>query len=690
MISKTNEAHQYTQMVWKASKQIGCAWSPASCGYSNAPPTFYLTCKYDPPGNDLGKFDGNVSCNNCENNTTNITPPTWNLLNSRTDIAPQIGILVGGLTQIRGSVSSVGWLDSLSPGAQSGVDDVCGFGKGYLVSPSEAVFFFSWPGSVDWNDMAQKIIDNWKSPSYSHNSIVNPNWRYVGCAWGNCGGGNYALLCWFSDKLQNKRDGNGGFDDADGITTKSTTPSITSRDNTTTISQACNPPDVSSYTDEQSIFILTLKIPIAWDRAKLGVEPAVLDWNPVLENAAKRASSDCQIDYSYGGQIVKTAIYTKSKDGGDDRNVNSPYNLTLHAIAYWRNWQEETAALHDARDDYMALTDSAVNSFGCAWSDLHACDKYILYCFFWNATCPNELSFTDNLPNLPNYPTSKRDLVQVATPAAPEDRPECSDSTGWKCLLEENFFSARVMNNVSDSHWSPNLAALAQADAETCSLHKTANSPAVEIGFMEKPVNDKDPNNTVTWHAIHAWQQPNYLNAQPDYANAINASMIYLGCGLAIGSDNTYVLNCVFSPSSNPPEALMKRTDTAITAQGPDFDLNNKTGDFFANLRQDQGLTDDSVVLEECSNLNKQTTGDARQCDNFTKKANEIWFNTSLRTISNKTSPWPEVVASAELRWYSSRFASTPEKPAAGTDYALIVDLNTKYYSCSSNICQLG
>ena len=44
----------FTQLVWKASKQIGCG---AACNsYNNC----FLTCNYYPPGNDLSYFANNV------------------------------------------------------------------------------------------------------------------------------------------------------------------------------------------------------------------------------------------------------------------------------------------------------------------------------------------------------------------------------------------------------------------------------------------------------------------------------------------------------------------------------------------------------------------------------------------------------------------------------------------------------
>jgi len=56
------EASHYTQMVWKSTKQVGCA--VASCDLSVFTPNFwpakFYVCEYYPAGNVIGEFDQNV------------------------------------------------------------------------------------------------------------------------------------------------------------------------------------------------------------------------------------------------------------------------------------------------------------------------------------------------------------------------------------------------------------------------------------------------------------------------------------------------------------------------------------------------------------------------------------------------------------------------------------------------------
>ncbi|KAI9860325.1 MAG: hypothetical protein M1813_006214 [Trichoglossum hirsutum] len=50
-------AYHFTQLVWKSSKRIGCAWSVSKCPDKN----YYLYCEFDPMGNIAGQFVANVS-----------------------------------------------------------------------------------------------------------------------------------------------------------------------------------------------------------------------------------------------------------------------------------------------------------------------------------------------------------------------------------------------------------------------------------------------------------------------------------------------------------------------------------------------------------------------------------------------------------------------------------------------------
>ncbi|KAG5922032.1 hypothetical protein E4U42_005624 [Claviceps africana] len=49
----------FTQLVWKNTKTVGCAWSKCDGGSGKAI-GYYVVCKYSPPGNYLGQFSAQV------------------------------------------------------------------------------------------------------------------------------------------------------------------------------------------------------------------------------------------------------------------------------------------------------------------------------------------------------------------------------------------------------------------------------------------------------------------------------------------------------------------------------------------------------------------------------------------------------------------------------------------------------
>ncbi|KAG6006859.1 hypothetical protein E4U21_006666 [Claviceps maximensis] len=49
----------FTQVVWKNTKKVGCAWKKCNGGAGKAV-GYYVVCKYSPPGNYLGQFGTQV------------------------------------------------------------------------------------------------------------------------------------------------------------------------------------------------------------------------------------------------------------------------------------------------------------------------------------------------------------------------------------------------------------------------------------------------------------------------------------------------------------------------------------------------------------------------------------------------------------------------------------------------------
>lgn len=71
---------EFTMMVWKSSKQIGCSWADNPCDNpaGEVPAQYWqFTCVTFPPGNQWDYFGGNVTCPGCHNQpqTTTVKPP---------------------------------------------------------------------------------------------------------------------------------------------------------------------------------------------------------------------------------------------------------------------------------------------------------------------------------------------------------------------------------------------------------------------------------------------------------------------------------------------------------------------------------------------------------------------------------------------------------------------------------------
>jgi hypothetical protein len=56
-INNPAPSYHFTQLVWKSTKRIGCAWSINKCGAN----FYYLYCEFDPMGNIWPYYAQNVS-----------------------------------------------------------------------------------------------------------------------------------------------------------------------------------------------------------------------------------------------------------------------------------------------------------------------------------------------------------------------------------------------------------------------------------------------------------------------------------------------------------------------------------------------------------------------------------------------------------------------------------------------------
>lgn len=57
----SDAAGHFTQLVWKNTTTVGCGAMNCTNSDSNGANGWYLVCEYDPPGNFIGQFKGNVA-----------------------------------------------------------------------------------------------------------------------------------------------------------------------------------------------------------------------------------------------------------------------------------------------------------------------------------------------------------------------------------------------------------------------------------------------------------------------------------------------------------------------------------------------------------------------------------------------------------------------------------------------------
>jgi uncharacterized protein YkwD len=199
----------YTQLVWKASTHIGCAWTPASCKFE-ATSAFYLRCTFSPKGNIDGQFNENVSCNGCPKRRAHQVektgPPD---LHDRQSTGSAFGdLLLVMINKIRADahVPPVQW-DVPSAIIGKMLAKKCAgkpqkgevVGKAIVGSPP---FIPTWDATKDtvntWG-VEPHTADITKSPNYA--VITDKSLTNFGCGWNDniCPGNTWYLHCFFGN-----------------------------------------------------------------------------------------------------------------------------------------------------------------------------------------------------------------------------------------------------------------------------------------------------------------------------------------------------------------------------------------------------------------------------------------------------------------------------------------------------------
>jgi Cysteine-rich secretory protein family len=198
----------YTQLVWKASTHIGCAWTPPTCKF-DATNAFYLRCAFSPRGNSGGQFEENVSCNGCPGKTIDTQVEITNSSDLETRQAAESSfILLLGINKHRAEakVPALAW-DTPSVFIAETLAQKCNgvpqAGETVGIPISGGVSYIptldairdtvnAWDAEPHTNDFA-------RSPNFAR--ITNPKHTVFGCGWNKkvCPGDKWYMHCFFTD-----------------------------------------------------------------------------------------------------------------------------------------------------------------------------------------------------------------------------------------------------------------------------------------------------------------------------------------------------------------------------------------------------------------------------------------------------------------------------------------------------------
>ena len=189
----------YTQLVWKSSTHLGCAWTPADCKFDGTS-AFYLRCAFSPKGNVPGQFEDNVSCKGCPGQSQALE----NRQTTGTTGSPFSDYLYTEINYIRAKagVSFVLWDQAAWVLAQT-LTKKCGqqgqhgeiVGQAFTVAPAL--------------DQTRQTVETWESEPHTSDVAVSPNYAKIidkavtsfGCAWNadaSCNGKWY-MHCYFGN-----------------------------------------------------------------------------------------------------------------------------------------------------------------------------------------------------------------------------------------------------------------------------------------------------------------------------------------------------------------------------------------------------------------------------------------------------------------------------------------------------------
>ena len=198
----------YTQLVWKATTAIGCAWTPPTCDFDDSS-AYYLRCAFSPKGNIAGQFEDNVSCHGCPDHVQGEVAAESTDLQERQSTGSAFGDLC--LVQVnymraKAGVPLIKW-DGNSAVLAKTLAQKCNAGPQQGETVGHA--FPGFPGYIPTWDATLQTFDTWdrelhtsdraKSPNYAQ--IVSKGVSSFGCGWNDdiCPGSTWYMHCFFGN-----------------------------------------------------------------------------------------------------------------------------------------------------------------------------------------------------------------------------------------------------------------------------------------------------------------------------------------------------------------------------------------------------------------------------------------------------------------------------------------------------------
>lgn len=336
----------YTQLVWKSTSHLGCAWTPNTCNFP-ATSAFYLRCAFSPKGNVEGFTQGNVSCNGCPATAQQQRSADRSSLQPRAseysfdDLLVRLDLMnqVNAIRHRRG-LSNLAWNEPyqyLAEVLATKCDDPPQ--QGETLGPPMV--------STDWSSVLSSIrsLGDESTPAFAE--VMNPGHTKFGCSFNPllCPGGRRYLHCMFGNWAQRRDEQSSDSTDLNDI-----------KSNAGVLQARQAPQDLSPFAQ-------LCYIKINYLRAKTGLNE--IPWNPAYRDVAEARAQNCD-NPSWPNEAIGIPIRLPAPQ-------TPLQDATERTLDAWINDPTGSAA--------RLITDPSTQSFGCAWNqEICPGDNWFMHC----------------------------------------------------------------------------------------------------------------------------------------------------------------------------------------------------------------------------------------------------------------------------------------------------------------------